>query len=375
MWPTSTAYTAAAATHHRTRSRAELWRDGTRQTTLTVTGGTVTVDRTHATRRTITATLLDPTGTLTPNDATDLLTPAGTQIKAWRGIVLPDGTTEDIPLGVFRLIDPTITTGPEGGLQIDLSGQDEAATVTANRLTTGWQTPAGTLIGTALTSFLTTVHPDLDILDQAPGRRLVKAWTPTVGADSDPWAEAVTLAAAYSLDLNINPTGVCVIRPLPTPTTPAMSYRTGPTNTALRIRRVISSEKTYSGVVVTGEPPDKPAVTATAWDTNPTSPTYYKGRFGARPFFITSSMIATQAEAQAAADDNLPLHTGILESLEIDAICNPALDVWDLITVTDPDLKLTDLRLMVDALTLPLTPDAAMTITATARALPTTPQP
>lgn len=370
MWPVTDTYQATVAGTHRARARAELWRDGRLQVTLTATSGSVSVDAGRATRRTVTATLLDPTGSLTPNDATDLLSPAGTQLKAYRGVVLPNGTVEEVPVGVFRLIDPAVDVDG-GAVTITVSGQDEAATVAANRLINGWTMPIGTPVGTALAAWLTDRHPTLQVLDQAPTLRLGANWTPATGAESDPWGEAVTLASAHSLDLNIDPTGVCVIRPIPTPTAPAVVFTTGPTNTATRIRRALSAENTYSGVVVRGEPATGPPVQAEAWDTNPTSPTYYKGRFGARPFFITNQLIRTVAQAEQSAAYNLTRKTGILESVDIDAICNPALDVFDTITVTDPDLKLDAARLTIEQLTIPLTIDTPMTITARSRSLPT----
>jgi hypothetical protein len=57
--------------------------------TLDVFDGEVTADRTAAQMRQCTISLADPDGTLTPEDATSLLTPFGTQLQLLRGVKLP----------------------------------------------------------------------------------------------------------------------------------------------------------------------------------------------------------------------------------------------------------------------------------------------
>ena len=372
MWPVSAAFTAACrAPAQQIRSRAELWRDGVKAVDVTITAGQVSIDRARDVRRILTATLLDLDATLTPNDAHDLLTPAGTQLRCWRGLMLPDGTLEEVPVGLFRLVDPQVAL-TSNGVQITVSGQDESMTVQANRFTSAYRIAAGTPVGEGLARLLRDRHRYLTIRDDTPaGVTFDAAVTLASGADSAPWTQAQSLAGQHGFDINIDPSGVAVIRPLPTgKNTPAAVYERGAEAVITAITRGFTAERTYSGVVVTGEPPDRLPVTSILWDTDTNSPTFADGRFGRKPYFITSQLIATQAQADATAQAWLPLVSGIMEQVTWDQVVNPALDVFDVVAVTDPDVKLAAAQLMIDSLTIPL--DHASTMTAVTRSRPLT---
>lgn len=354
MWPVSAAFLAAcrAGSQH-VRSRAELWRDGAKAADVTSTAGQVDVDRGRDIRRTVTATLLDVDGTLTPNDASDLLVPAGTQLRCWRGLVLPGGAFEEVPLGVYRIIDPQVEVTSDGATQISVSGQDESMTVAAARLTSGYRIPAGTGVGAGLAALLTDRHPRLDVADRSPDVRFAAAVDLPAGADSDPWTQAKAIAAAHGLDIDIDPEGTAVIRPVPNPVAADAAYRRGADAVITKINRGYTTENTYSGVCVKSEPTDAAPVQATVWDTNPASPTYAAGRFGRKPLFITSQLLTTVGQAEATARAWLPIVSGILERVTWEQVVNPAHDVFDVVDVEDPDVNLSA-RLTIDQLTIPL---------------------
>lgn len=358
MWAVSQAFLAAHRAPSQTVTlRAELWSAGARAATLQVASGSVSVDARRATRRTVTCDLVDPTGDLVPHAATDLLVPTGTQLRLWRGITLPTGTVEEVPLGVFRLTDPKITLDDSGAVKISLTGSDESDTVRAARLTTAWTWAAGTPVGQAILALLADRHPTLPTRDDTSASVTIGATTVTAaGAESDPWKAACDVAAQFGVELIIDAAGTAVVRAIPNPTVPVVTYARGADAVITSLSRTLSAETTYSGVVVASETSDTSGGTpiqAIAWDTNPASPTYYLGPFGKRPYFITSQMITTLAQASATAAAHLPTVTGILDRVEWEQVTNPALDAGDLVALTDPAIGV-DAMLTIEALTIPL---------------------
>jgi hypothetical protein len=343
--------------------RAELWADGAAAAALDVVGGSVSIDQRRATRRTVTCDLIDPTGQLVPRTATDLLVPTGTQLRLWRGIQLPDGTTEEAPLGVFRVTEPQFDTSGDG-LRISLTGSDESDTVRAARLTTGWTITAGQPVGAQIRALLNDRHPTLPVRDDTNPNMLIGATTVlAAGADSDPWQAACDTATQHGCELFIDPTGTAVIRALPTSLIPVIAYARGTEAVITRLSRKLSTATTYSGVVVASETSDAEGgglpIAVEIWDTNPSSPTYYLGAFGRRPYFITSKMITTTAQATATAQAHLARVTGILDAVEWDQLVNPALDAGDIVSLYDEELFL-DAVLTIEALTIPLTSSGSM---------------
>lgn len=364
MWPVSDQFLAAhRAGSQLITSRAELWRSGVRLATLDVVGGSVSVDSRRATRRTITADLVDRVGTLVPADADGALVPTGVQLLVWRGIRLPDGTTEEVPLGTFRLTEPQIEATADG-VRISVDGADESVTVQAARLTTAWTIPAGTPAGAAIVALLADRHPTLPTRDDtSPSVVIGSSTVIPAGADSDPWQACLDIAAQLGLDLAIGPDGVAVIRPLVTSDVPVVDYQRGPDAVLLRVSRKLSVDTTYSGVVVASETDDSETASpihAEAWDVDPGSPTYHLGQFGRKPYFITSHLITTLEQAQATADAQLPQVTGIMDVLEWEQVVNPALDAGDVVSLVDPDVKVNALLTIV-ALDVPLTAEGTMT--------------
>jgi hypothetical protein len=373
MWPVTSAFLAThRAPSQRVTCRAELWRSGALAASLDVVGGSVSVDRRRATRRTVTCELVDTLGTLVPRSAADLLVPTGTQLRLWRGIVLPTGEVEEVPIGVFRVTEPAFDLDG-GGLKVSLTGADESDTVRQARLTTGWTVTAGQAVGAALRALLADRHPTLPVRDESPATVTIGATTILpAGADSDPWTSACDIAAQYGLELFIDAAGVAVIRPLPAGTAPVVSYARGSEAVITRLSRKLTTESTYSGVVVASETSDAESggvpIQVELWDSNPASPTYALGPFGRRPYFITSKMITTVAQATSTAAAHLPQVTGILDSVEWEQICNPALDAGDLIALVDDELGVDGL-LTVESLSIPLTAAGLMQAVTRSRVL------
>lgn len=374
MWPVSDAFLAAhRAGTQRMTCRAELWRGGLLQSSLTVVSGSVSVDSRRSVRRTATCELVDTTGALVPDAPDGLLVPTGVQLRLWRGIHLPDGTVEEAPLGVFRVTQPEFEITADG-TRITIEGSDESVTVQGARLTTAWSIPAGTPAGSAILGLLSDRHPTLPTRDDSNPATVVGSTTVIpAGADCDPWQACLDIAAQLGLEVVIDADGTAVVREAPTDPIPVAGYERGADAVVLRLSRKLDADSTYSGVVVASETDDAEGggvpIQVEVWDSDPTSPTYYLGQFGAKPYFITSHLITTAAQARATAIAQLPQVTGILDQIEWDQVVNPALDAGDVITMSDPDARIDGTRLTIVALEIPLTAAGAMSAVARSRTL------
>ncbi len=98
---------------------------------------------------------------------------------------------------------------------------------------------------------------------------------------------------------------------------------------------------------------------AQAYDSDPSSPTYYLGPFGMRPLLITTDDAATAADCQALADTTLRRVSGADQELTITSVPVPFLTPGDRVRVVDG--VGTDATFQVTALTIPLDVTTAMT--------------
>ncbi len=345
---------------------------------LIVLAGQVDVDRTASVRRRLTLTCVDPLGTLTPERAGDLLTPYGTELRPYMGVVYEDGTTEVCPLGVFRLSQSTIeddsgtgtssggasagsnssvrqTSGASGGFSIALDAYDLSRTVSRDKFTTPYTIVEGTNVITAIQDILARTFDDLAY--DAMGTNLVVSPTQVFDAGEDPWGVAQGLAMSIGADLYFNRFGNVSIEPsvdIRSLTESDYDYIEGQDCTMLSLEKVFSDEPGYNGVVVIGESPgdDLPPVTATAWDDDPHSLTYHRGPYGEVPMFIQDQVVKTTEEAQALANAILNNILGFVNQLNIDAVTNPAFECGDVVRIIRARSKVSD-YFVVDAFTIP----------------------
>jgi len=119
---TSEAFQAAVRGPHTAVCKVEVVRDGAVVATLDVHDGSVDADRSAAQLRRFTAEVADPRGELTPRYLRDMLTPFGTQVRLFRGVLLPGVRTVSHEFAgtadwVTGLSNNIITTG-DGALEL-----------------------------------------------------------------------------------------------------------------------------------------------------------------------------------------------------------------------------------------------------------------
>ncbi|MFE6597255.1 DUF5047 domain-containing protein [Streptomyces albidoflavus] len=331
MYPVSERFLARLAESHEVVTRVQLMLTDGQVIDVPHTGGSVTVDRGQAIRRTCTVTCPDPA--LLPRTPADQLATYGSRLLISRGVAYGDGSTELVPLGLFRLdsVDGDVSEGP-----VQLQGKDLSACVADDKLTAPYSA-SGTVVG-AVTALIQRSLPGASVISEiedAPiGRR-------TWDVEADPWEAAREVAAAAGADVYANADGEFVIRTLPDLllTAPAWAVEAGDGGVYISGSVGMTSEGVYNGVLARGESTSDnlPPVSALAVDSDPTSPTYWDGPYGRRPLFYSSSTLTSVNACVQAANLKLAEAKAPNASGDISSLPNPALEPGDVIRVAHPD--------------------------------------
>ncbi|MFF8100193.1 DUF5047 domain-containing protein [Streptomyces sp. NPDC016640] len=332
MYPVSDRFLARLAESHQVATEVKLFLTDGSVVDLEHIGGSVTVDRGQAIRRTCTVTVPDPH--LIPRTPADQLATYGARLRIARGIDYGDGSRPElVPLGLFRLdsVDGDVNDGP-----VTLQGKDLSAVIADDRFTAPY-TVTGTVVS-AITSIVQRSLPDAEVVstitDTTIGRR-------TFDVEGDPWAACQEIAAAAGAEVYANADGLFVIAVLPDPlTTPAVwEVAAGEGGVYINASRGMTSEGVHNGVLARGENTTEGVapVSYLAVDTDPDSPTHWGGPFGRRPLFYSSSTLITASACQAAAQLKLAEARAPNASGDISSLPNPALEPGDVLRIVHPD--------------------------------------
>lgn len=330
MYPApSLRFLAALSESHVPLTVVELHRPDGRVQEIDHTGGSVTVDRSSATRRT--ATVESSQAELLPWTAADYLAISGARLKIRKGIAFADGTVETVPVFYGRL--DSITGDPEDGT-VSLAASGLEASVAGDKFQTAYSTRDDTAAITSITSLIRTSLPDAVITANAPNGPLgARTWD----VEGDRWAAVQELATAVGSDVYADADGVFHVEPLPDLLTAPVAWEVaaGERGALIGANRGWSREGMYNVVVASGEntEEDTPPVTGIAVDEDPTSPTYYLGPFGRVPLFYSSPTLTTLIAAQSAATKLLRDAVKPGMSADITALPNPLLEPGDVIRV------------------------------------------
>lgn len=303
----------------------------------------VSVDVTSANRRTCSLAIVDD-GTLLPLDAkTSPLTPVANEIVLARGIRFVDGTAELVPQGIFGIQEANEARSPAGPI-VTITGTDRSKRLDVI-LTHHLTFAAGSNFGTIISA-----------LADASGVVYTKSYDVTVTTATSPkvlfavgdniWEKIQDIAASLGCWAYFDVLGNLVVEPVPDPSTAEAEwiYAAGAqavfddTTRALTLED--GSAKAYSHAIVQSNVHTKTApLRSDAFDTDPSSPTYYLGPFGDRAIFDdnTSGFITNQAQCDAAAAALLRRNYGILEKVTFRAMPNPAFSGGDIISLADPE--------------------------------------
>ncbi|MFI2213029.1 DUF5047 domain-containing protein [Streptomyces sp. NPDC020141] len=326
---------------------------------LPFTDGSVTVDRGGKTRRSLSLTVASPK--YIPWNATDPLAVYGQQLVVSRGVRFSNGTEEWVPLGTFRVNEPSGDTlyGP-----VSVSGTTMESAIIDDK----FQVPTSTrgLGGgfDAIEALIRQTLPSATIVNLTAGTR-----NPTIGvadwdANTDRWDAVVQIATAMRADIYVDAVNRFVVTDRPNVLTGSVAWdiAEGEGGTLISSARRMSRTSVYNAVVATGEntASGTPPVSGVARDTDPTSPTRWGGPFGKVTKAISSALWTTAGDCQSAAEYALADAMAPNIQASADSLPNPALEASDIVRLVHAGRKE---RFLVQALTVPLTPDGDFSIT------------
>lgn len=333
MYPVSARFLPAVAESITPVFEVMLFRtDGTIEP-LAITGGSVTVDRGSVSRRTCSITIDDPA--LIPRTATAKLSVYGSRLRISAGVQYADGSKETVPIGVFRL--DSVSGDPDTG-PVTLAGKSLEAAIVDHKFAAVTRV-TGTAVGN-VTSLIQATLADATVVT-ASG--VVDA---TIGPRSydiqgDRWAAVVENAAAIGAEVYADADGIFTIATLPDllTTTPVWTIAAGEGGAYVGAARGMSADGVYNGVVAAGENTETNStpVSVLVVDNDVTSPTYWGGPFGKRPYFYSSATLTTTNLATQAANLLLAQAKAPNATADISSLPNPALEPGDVIRVVYPD--------------------------------------
>ncbi|WP_405559080.1 DUF5047 domain-containing protein [Streptomyces canus] len=331
MYPVTARFLQRITESHTPITRVQLFLTTGKVIDVEHTGGSVTVDRSQAIRRTCSITGADTS--LIPRTPSDELATYGSRLRVSRGVDYGDGTQELVPLGVFRLddVDGDVSQGP-----ITLQGKDLSVIVADDKFTTPYR-----VTGTVVSAVTELIHRSLPTADIISTIVDIPIGTRIFDVEADPWAGCQEIAAAAGAEVYPNADGVFVINVLPNllTTPPVWSIEAAEGGAYISGNRTMTSADVNNGVSARGEnTSDNVApVSYLAVDNDPGSPTYWSGPFGRRPKFYSSSAWITTGACQNAATLLLAQAKAPNAGGDISSLPNPALEPGDVLRVAHED--------------------------------------
>lgn len=271
----------------------------------------------------------------------------GQELYLERGVQYANGTTEYVGLGYFRVNsveDATIRDSDFDGFVIRVSGEDRKANLRDGRVPSPLQFTANTSVASVLDFLVQDVMPGVvtiyDTVNWPGGTAAATLLGSDHFVDQDRLAFIEELVAAYGKICYFDYAGRFVVKDAPsTSGLSVFNVNSGRDGVLVHAARTVSRDGVYNAVVAAGEAADSnvPPVYAVATDNDPDSPTFYGGMFGKVPKFFTSSFLTTTAQCLSTAQKLLAAAHGLPYSVTLGMVPNPALEAWDVITVTYAD--------------------------------------
>ena len=303
---------------------------------------TVTVSRTASARRSVSFTLALTGATwpqLIPSASNSgPVTPFGNEIAASFGWRNPAAGVELVQVGVYAI--ETVTVNDTGtNMTLSVTGYDRAWTMSLRKFTAPYAVAAGTRGDSAMSALVThvlgsgvpqNITPAVD----GSNNPLNLPGALTFNENTDPWSAVGTIATAIGYEAFFDARGTFVARPLPDPTAApvAWSMVEGLGNIAKSYSRSLTRNSVSNDFIVTGSGSGvTPPVRGQVQDTDPASPMRVSGPFGDVPTFTNSSLVATAAQAQLAAANQLAAARGQIETLTVTTFPCPAFEPDDVV--------------------------------------------
>ncbi|MFH9798111.1 DUF5047 domain-containing protein [Streptomyces virginiae] len=334
MHAVSARFLQAIAESHDVATEVILIRTDGVAETLDITGGSVSVDRNRAVRRTCSVTVADPA--LIPRTAADRVSIYGARLRISRGVQYSDGSQEMVPLGTFRIdeVSGDVDDGP-----VTITGNGLEAIVADDRFSTPYRA-TGTAVS-AITALIQRSIPTASVVVGSLVDAAIGARTWDVGAD--PWAAVQELASVIGAEVYADGNESFILAELPDvlTTPPVWTVSAAEGGTYVQASRGMSSAEVFNGVLGRGENSEAGVAPfqVLVVDSDPGSPTYWDGPYGHRldPTPVTSPAILTSLQATLAATLRLRQAQAANASADLTTLPNPALEAGDVLRVIYED--------------------------------------
>lgn len=304
----------------------------------------VTVDEGASAWRTCEITVSDMDATLVPRTPASALAPYGTDLFIRTGFRFSDGTVEQVPMGVFRILLGRPTT--KG--RITLLGYDYSRVVARARFERPKVFPRGYSRIGAIRNLIaertiSAVPFGYEVLAVSISDSSLPITVFEEGERyGDPWKACMDLAEGHPAQVFFLPSGPypqAILRPVPDLFAAVRVWEYVPGSTMIDLKPEQDTQTGYNVYVVTGESSELGAdgvvpVRGSAEVTDPSSP-IHPSVYGRVPTFLASSFIKTDAQAQQVANANLPRKAGGSEKLDIVGFGHPAHEAGDMVLAQD----------------------------------------
>ena len=318
-----------------------------------VMAGEVTGDRTSQVRRAGTVRVpwrLDLPPEITGIDADLRELPFGGYCDLRRGVRYADGTTDVVRLGYLRV--ESVTYGAEGATA-DIALADRMAQIQDELL----QYPVSAE-GYRPTDYATHLVQDVFGNRITYSNNVPAAAQPSlvgVTFDTDRAEAVATCCRSVSSEGYFDTAGNWIIDPTPDPATtpPVWTIDAGVDGVMVQASESYDRTGVYNGVLIRGtNASGYHSIRVLVVVTDPSSPFLWGGPYGRVLHIEESNTYPSAAAAQQAAQTMLNDQLGLVRSITMHAVPNPALAPGDVIEVVFPDGR--DETHVIDAIRIPL---------------------
>jgi hypothetical protein len=328
----------------------------TNDSTSVMTDGSVDVDVTRLSRRSFTATVLNPEGIWSPRSDWGGLFYVNRLVRFYRGIDFGDAT-EMVPVGTFMIDNADVAVERNMSVVV-LSGSDLWKKMSKSMFPKAKTWAAGTAINTVIDNIADACgiqYRNIDPLTSraAADRQLSKKFVVEQG---DNRGEALgKICKDYGVDVYFDPLGRLTTQDFRRPGDVAVVYTYDPNdnNNLITVKTSYTDGNLYNSVLVLGTKDKDNIIVARVRDTDPASVTNIS-RLGERVWKYESENIGTQAVADKTAESLFYKHVLINEDITLESICNPAYEGNDVIHVDERDFSQLNGNYRLRAFTIPL---------------------
>lgn len=344
--------------------------EGTRSNDVSnlVSDGNIDVDKTRGIRRTAELTILNPSAEFTP--VTEDFESDGPwagkmylnrMVRIWRGLYLNDKPLY-VPVGTF-MVDICDVLFEQNMSLVNLTLSDRWKMLSKSYFGSSVKYPDGTEYNSIISDLLSDAGvptsgrfgANIDYLyDRADDDRLTGSAIKFERGDSrgDKLKE---LCDRWNIDAYFDPMGIFRTEDRRRPRDKAQVWKFYSSDDRkgmmISMRRSFNDDNLYNHVIIVGTGDPKDTVVAKRQDN---SSKLSIANIGDRVYIKESPRIKTQAEARKALDRAWELRSQLSEQLEIQTICNPALEADDVIRITERDFVKVDDRYRVTRFNVPL---------------------